>query len=134
MSVHNQYGLFFRIKLISFRNEIQKKRAICSQSIETSLTYEMANFINDYDNSSSNRADLYDIIKEIQEILDGTWDGIEEENDNLKISPSGFESIRLDLVDGNAYFISFDGTELGIPLTDLKAIFEEWEEFVANIE
>ncbi|MGB0870743.1 MAG: hypothetical protein ACPGSD_14190 [Flavobacteriales bacterium] len=133
MSVHNQYGLFFRIKLISFRNEIPKKNAICSQSIETSLTYEMANFINDYDNFIY-RDDLHGIIEEIQEILDGTWDGIEEEDDNLKISPSGFESIRLDLVDGNAYFISFDGTELGIPLTDLKAIFEEWEEFVANIE
>lgn len=125
MNVHQQYNLVYRIR----NTEILGKMPICDTIVTGKLENELSSFINMSNGKWGGEVDV--ALEVIQKILDGYGNEVEEVGDDFFVTETN-EAIRLDLNDGYAYLGQEDygWSELPkIPLTDLKAIFEEWISF-----
>lgn len=132
MSVHQQYNLVFT-KIITREGSIWPSCDVNQTGVLPPLQSELSAFIS---RSSGKGGGLVVIVLEnINQILTHTWRGFVEEGDNVFLTETG-EVITLSLTDGYAYLGEEDigWPELPkIPLTDLKAIFEEWNTFKRTI-
>lgn len=124
--IHQQYNLIFRTRV----SPILGKRPICELANQgNQLQAELRAFI---DRSSNKGEGLVDsVLVQINNILNGTWTGSEQEGDNFFITETE-EAIRLDLHDGYAYLgqQNYGWLQLPrMPLQDLKNVFQEWIAF-----
>lgn len=133
MTIHKQYNLTFRWIPI----EDQEDMVTCDvnqSGAAPPLQGELCAFIRRSGTKGTGGL-VGHIIEEINKILNGTWDGYEDEGDNYFVTEMN-DSIKLGLTDGFAYIgpEHYSGTDLPkMPLTDLKAIFEEWIAFKASV-
>lgn len=130
MSVHEQYNFIFKI----IQDPILGPRPAIRVNYVGTLLHlqgELRSFLDRYDYIGA-MDEL--IVEEIDKILNGTWTGFEDEGDNIFYSPTN-ESIKLDLNDGFAYLALDSGWDPlpRIPLTDLKAILQEWIVFKGSV-
>jgi len=126
MSIHKQYNLVFEAVYIEKFSITIPNCRVNQEGVLPHLQGELASII---DSGNGRSGGLVDgILEDIQQILDGTWEGVESEDDNIFYTETN-ECVRLDLNDGYAYLGQEDygWAELPrIPLIDLKSIFEEW--------
>lgn len=130
MKVHKQYNLLFRIVTRKDSTNI----AICktiTPNIYLPLQSELASFINE---TISYIIAL--LSQEIQQILNGNWDGFESDGDNIFMTEGG-NGVKLDISRRLAYILTpYDGwsESISISIADLKSILDEWIVFRNTVE
>ena len=126
MSKHNEYDLKFT-KTVESGWGIYISCNYIYNTVVPPLQDQLTGFLSLSVHRSGNTSDS--ILREINKILNGTWQGIDGE-DNIYYQDPNIV-IKLSLTDGFAYFaeIGYYPVQPKIVLTDLKEIIEEWIEF-----
>lgn len=126
MSKHNEYDLKF-IKTFEPGWGIYISCNYIYNTVVPPLQDQLTGFLSLSVHRSGNTSDS--ILREINKILNGTWQGIDGEDNIYYQDPNIF--IKLSLTDGFAYFAEIGDypVQTKIVLTDLKEIIEEWIEF-----
>lgn len=126
MSKHNEYDLKF-IKTFEPGWGIYISCNYIYNTVVPPLQDQLTGFLSLSVHRSGNTSDS--ILREINKILNGTWQGIDGE-DNIYYQDPNIV-IKLSLTDGFAYFAEIGDypVQPKIVLTDLKEIIEEWIEF-----
>lgn len=126
MSRHNEYDLKF-IKTFEPGWGIYISCNYIYNTVVPPLQDQLTGFLSLSVHRSGNTSDS--ILREINKILNGTWQGIDGE-DNIYYQDPNIV-IKLSLTDGFAYFAEIGDypVQPKIVLTDLKEIIEEWIEF-----
>lgn len=126
MSKHNEYDLKF-IKTFEPGWGIYISCNYIYNTVVPPLQDQLTVFLSLSVHRSGNTSDS--ILREINKILNGTWQGIDGE-DNIYYQDPNIV-IKLSLTDGFAYFAEIGDypVQPKIVLTDLKEIIEEWIEF-----
>lgn len=126
MSKHNEYDLKFT-KTVESGWGIYISCNNIYNTVVPPLQDQLTGFLSLSVHRSGNTSDS--ILREINKILNGTWQGIDGE-DNIYYQDPNIV-IKLSLTDGFAYFAEIGDypVQPKIVLTDLKEIIEEWIEF-----
>ena len=128
MSKHNEYDLKF-VKKIKPNWGIYISCNYIYNTVVPHLQSQLTSFLSRSKHKaiSANGADY--LLREINKILNGTWQGIDGE-DNIYYEDPNIV-IKLSLTYGFAYFAEIGDypVQPKILLTDLKKIIEEWIEF-----
>lgn len=128
MSKHNEYDLKFT-KTVEPGWGIYISCNYIYNTVVPPIQGQLKNFLSRSKHKaiSVNGADY--LLREINKIINGTWQGIDGE-DNIYYEDPNIV-IKLSLTDGFAYFAEIGDypVQPKIVLTDLKEIIEEWIEF-----
>ena len=126
MSKHNEYALKVT-KTVESGWAIYISCNYIYNTVVPPLQDQLTGFLSLSVHRSGNTSDS--ILREINKILNGTWQEIDGE-DNIYYQDPNIV-IKLSLTDGFAYFAEIGDypVQPKIVLTDLKEIIEEWIEF-----